>query len=190
MTLTRHSGPSFDVVHCCGYRHERSCPGINASNLNAAGGCEPECNQVALGAAAVEGRYRNCCSGARRAYRISRDFFTGWGIRTVAIDELRYNPISYRNGSVWPHDNAIIALGLARYGFASHAARVFAAMFEAAASQELRRLPELFCGFTRKTHRGRRPIPLPVDRKPGHLPHSLPFWRPASAWSCVVKRIL
>jgi glycogen debranching enzyme len=50
---------------------------------------------------------------------LSRDFFTGWGIRTVAIDEPRYNPISYHNGSVWPHDNVIIALGLARYGFAS-----------------------------------------------------------------------
>src|SRR6202007_1265351 len=97
-----------------------------------------------------------CPQGAKQCAEtmLSRDFFTGWGIRTVAIDEPRYNPISYHNGSVWPHDNAIIALGLARYGFASHAARVFAAMFEVAANQELRRLPELFCGFIRKTHRG------------------------------------
>jgi glycogen debranching enzyme len=104
---------------------------------------------------------------------LSRDFFTGWGIRTVAIDELRYNPISYHNGSVWPHDNAIIALGLARYGFASHAARVFAAIFEAAGSQDLRRLPELFCGFTRKTHRG--PTAYPVACAPQAWASAAPF---------------
>ena len=104
---------------------------------------------------------------------LGRDFFTGWGIRTVARDEARYNPISYHNGSVWPHDNAIIALGLARYGFASHAAIVFAAMFEAAASQELRRLPELFCGFTRKTHRG--PTAYPVACAPQAWASAAPF---------------
>jgi glycogen debranching enzyme len=104
---------------------------------------------------------------------LSRDFFTGWGIRTVAIDEPRYNPISYHNGSVWPHDNAIIALGLARYGFASHAARVFAAMFEVAPSQELRRLPELFCGFTRKMHRG--PTAYPVACAPQAWACAAPF---------------
>jgi glycogen debranching enzyme len=61
---------------------------------------------------------------------------------------------SYHNGSVWPRDNAMIALGLARYGFAWHAAKVFSAMVEAAAFQESRRPPKLFCGFIRKPHRG------------------------------------
>src|ERR1700740_3166610 len=76
--------------------------------------------------------------------------FSGWGIRTVASSEARFNPISYHNGSIWPHDNAIIVLGFARYGFLSQAAQVFSAMFEAAACQDLRRLPELLCGFARK----------------------------------------
>ena len=104
---------------------------------------------------------------------LSHDFFTEWRIRTVAREEARYNPISYHNGSVWPHDNAIIALGLARYGLASPAARVFAAMFEAGASQELRRLPELFCGFTRKAHRG--PTAYPVACAPQAWASAAPF---------------
>jgi glycogen debranching enzyme len=80
--------------------------------------------------------------------------FSGWGIRTVASGEARFNSISYHNGSIWPHDNAIIVLGFARYGFLSLAAQIFSAMFEAAAYQDLRRLPELFCGFARKPRRG------------------------------------
>ncbi|HET6377496.1 MAG TPA: amylo-alpha-1,6-glucosidase, partial [Methylocella sp.] len=95
---------------------------------------------------------------------LSPDSFSGWGIRTVASGEARFNPMSYHNGSVWPHDNAIAALGLARYGFPGHACKVFSAMFEAAAYQELRRLPELFCGFVRKPHRG--PTGYPVACAP------------------------
>jgi glycogen debranching enzyme len=73
--------------------------------------------------------------------------FSGWGVRTVAVSAARYNPMSYHNGSVWPHDNALIALGLARYGFKSEALKIFRGMFDAAGYMELRRLPELFCGF-------------------------------------------
>jgi glycogen debranching enzyme len=73
--------------------------------------------------------------------------FSGWGIRTVARSAARYNPISYHNGSVWPHDNAIIALGFSRYGFKSGVIRIFRGLFEAASYMDLRRLPELFCGF-------------------------------------------
>lgn len=76
-------------------------------------------------------------------------FFSGWGIRTVARGEVRYNPMSYHNGSVWPHDNALIGLGLARYGRAADAARLFDALLAAAASVDRLRLPELFCGFHR-----------------------------------------
>ena len=101
------------------------------------------------------------------------DFFSGWGIRTVASGEARFNPISYHNGSIWPHDNAMIALGFARYGLASHAARVFSAMFEAAAYQELRRLPELYCGFIRKRHRG--PTAYPVACAPQAWASAAPF---------------
>ena len=75
--------------------------------------------------------------------------FSGWGIRTVALTAARYNPISYHNGSVWPHDNALIALGFARYGLKDPALRVFTGLFDAASYWEPRRLPELFCGFAR-----------------------------------------
>jgi glycogen debranching enzyme len=73
--------------------------------------------------------------------------FSGWGVRTVAVSAARYNPMSYHNGSVWPHDNALIALGFDRYGLKSGVLRIFTALFEAAAYMDLRRLPELFCGF-------------------------------------------
>jgi glycogen debranching enzyme len=76
--------------------------------------------------------------------------FSGWGVRTLARSARRYNPISYHNGSVWPHDNALVALGLARYGLNDAALRVFSGMFDAATYMELRRLPELFCGFARQ----------------------------------------
>jgi glycogen debranching enzyme len=77
--------------------------------------------------------------------------FSGWGIRTVDSREPRYNPMSYHNGSVWPHDNAMIAAGLARYGFRREAARIFEGLFDASIHMDLRRLPELFCGFPRQS---------------------------------------
>ena len=80
--------------------------------------------------------------------------FCGWGIRTVASTEARYNPMSYHNGSVWPHDNALIAAGFARYGFRREAARIFESLFHASTYVDLRRLPELFCGFPRQQTRG------------------------------------
>ncbi|HJU18690.1 MAG TPA: amylo-alpha-1,6-glucosidase [Stellaceae bacterium] len=73
--------------------------------------------------------------------------FSGWGVRTVAVSASRYNPMSYHNGSVWPHDNALIALGLARYGHKGGMLKIFKGLFEAAGYMDLRRLPELFCGF-------------------------------------------
>jgi len=90
--------------------------------------------------------------------------FSGWGVRTVASTEARYNPMSYHNGSVWPHDNALIALGLARYGFRREAARIFDGLFHASVYIELRRLPELFCGFPRR--RGQGPTFYPVACAP------------------------
>ncbi|MGK9230114.1 amylo-alpha-1,6-glucosidase [Inquilinus limosus] len=80
--------------------------------------------------------------------------FCGWGVRTIASSEARYNPMSYHNGSVWPHDNALIAAGLARYGFRAEAARIFEGLFAASTYIDLRRLPELFCGFPRQRTRG------------------------------------
>jgi glycogen debranching enzyme len=80
--------------------------------------------------------------------------FCGWGIRTVASTEARYNPMSYHNGSVWPHDNALIASGFARYGYKEEAARIFEGLFAASTYIDLRRLPELFCGLPRQRARG------------------------------------
>jgi glycogen debranching enzyme len=91
---------------------------------------------------------------ARRVARglLGPSFFSGWGIRTVAEGEARYNPMSYQNGSVWPHDNALIAVGLARYGFQEKALRVLEGLFDASMQIDLARLPELFCGFRRGDH--------------------------------------
>jgi glycogen debranching enzyme len=85
---------------------------------------------------------------------MSRPSFCGWGIRTIASTEPRYNPMSYHNGSVWPHDNALVAAGLARYGYRREAARVFEGLFAASAYIDLRRLPELLCGFARQRDQG------------------------------------
>ncbi len=91
---------------------------------------------------------------------MTKPFFTGWGIRTVASTEIRYNPMSYHNGTVWPHDNGIIASGLARYGFKKEAVRILGGLFDTSLFMELNRLPELFCGFERipKTGPTRYPV--------------------------------
>lgn len=103
---------------------------------------------------------------ARRvaATLMSEDSFSGWGVRTVAAGEARYNPMSYHDGSVWPHDNALIAAGLARYGFKEEAARVLTGLFDASIFFDLHRLPELFCGFPRRP--GEAPTLYPVACSP------------------------
>jgi glycogen debranching enzyme len=90
---------------------------------------------------------------------LSGDFFSGWGIRTLALGEPRFNPMSYHDGSVWPHDTAMCAFGLARYGDRKGVERLMAGLFETAASFEMR-LPELFCGFPRMA--GEPPVAYPV----------------------------
>jgi glycogen debranching enzyme len=104
---------------------------------------------------------------------MQKRFFSGWGIRTVAGGEARYNPMSYHNGSVWPHDNALIALGLARYGFKPEVEQVFKGLFDAATYMDLRRLPELFCGFRRRANRG--PTLYPVACSPQAWASATPF---------------
>ncbi len=95
---------------------------------------------------------------------LSDQSFGGWGIRTVTAGAARYNPMSYHNGSVWPHDNAIIAAGLARYGFTSQASRIFTGMFDLSQAVDLNRLPELICGFHRRA--GDSPTLYPVACAP------------------------
>jgi glycogen debranching enzyme len=104
-----------------------------------------------------------------RALRVAQTLlgpacFSGWGVRTLGMSEPHYNPMSYHNGSVWPHDNGLIALGLARYGHKQATAQIFNAMFEAATYMDLRRLPELFCGFLRREHNA--PTQYPVACSP------------------------
>ena len=99
---------------------------------------------------------------ARRLFQ--PDMFSGWGIRTMSKNELPYNPMSYHNGSVWPHDNALIAAGLKRYGFVESTNRVATAMFDAAIHMDYVRLPELFCGFVRRSPT--RPVQYPVACSP------------------------
>ena len=92
------------------------------------------------------------------------DAFTGWGIRTLSAAERRYNPMAYHNGSVWPHDNALIAAGMARYGLREPVQKLLAGMFDATLFTDLNRLPELFCGFPRRSGEG--PTPYPVACAP------------------------
>ncbi len=113
-----------------------------------------------------------------RAHRVALSlsnpqYFSGWGIRTIAKSEPRYNPMSYHNGSIWPHDNALIALGLARYDHKRQVERIFKGLFDAASYMELRRLPELFCGFQRG--RGRGPTLYPVACSPQAWASATPF---------------
>jgi glycogen debranching enzyme len=141
------------------------------------------CEQLGTYALALDGQKRQCqvrTSNAghclmtgvalpERARRVadvlmSDTSFAGWGVRTLDAEEVRYNPMSYHNGSIWPHDNAIAAAGLARYGFAASAARIFGAMFNLSDVVDLHRLPELICGFHRRA--GQRPTLYPVACAP------------------------
>ena len=94
--------------------------------------------------------------------------YNGWGIRTISEGELRYNPMSYHNGSIWPHDTAMGVAGLARYGFSEEALKVMTGLFNASLFDPLHRLPELFCGF---------------DRMPGHGPTLYPVACSPQAWA-------
>jgi len=150
------------------------------------------CADIGSYALALDGEKRPCrvrssnagqvlfsgIAAPERAAIVARDllrpsFFSGWGIRTIAREEARYNPMSYHNGSVWPHDNALIAAGLARYGHKGAVGRVFGALFDAASYMEFRRLPELFCGFQRNRARG--PTLYPVACAPQAWAAGTPF---------------
>ena len=99
---------------------------------------------------------------------MSEHTFNGWGIRTISKGEARYNPMSYHNGSIWPHDTAICAAGMSRYGFREECSRVMTGLFDASIYLEWHRLPELFCGF---------------DRLSGHAPTRYPVACSPQAWA-------
>ncbi|HHI96745.1 MAG TPA: amylo-alpha-1,6-glucosidase, partial [Thermodesulfatator atlanticus] len=94
----------------------------------------------------------------------ARDSFSGWGIRTLSSKEILYNPVSYHNGSVWPHDNALIAWGLSLYNFKFYLNRLIKGLCDASVYFPYHRMPELFCGFSRRPDQG--PTPYPVACNP------------------------
>jgi glycogen debranching enzyme len=94
------------------------------------------------------------------------DMLTGWGIRTLSSDEPHFNPMSYHNGSIWPHDNGIIAAGMRRYGFHKEAAQVMEQIVQAGIRFKLFRLPELYCGFARDLRYYSVPAEYPVSCSP------------------------
>jgi glycogen debranching enzyme len=94
----------------------------------------------------------------------SEESFAGWGIRTISATEARYNPMSYHNGAIWPHDDALVAWGLARYGFEDRAAGLLTGLFDASLHFDLHRMPELFCGFQQMPGEG--PILYPLACSP------------------------
>jgi glycogen debranching enzyme len=95
---------------------------------------------------------------------LSPAFFSGWGVRTIVTGEHRYNPMSYHNGSVWPHDNALIALGALRRSDKDLALRITSGLLELSSAVIFRRLPELICGFGRRPGKG--PTLYPVACSP------------------------
>jgi glycogen debranching enzyme len=95
---------------------------------------------------------------------LDKEMFSGWGIRTIGTGEARYNPMSYHNGSVWPHDNAMIAYGFSRYHLMNEVSRVIAGTYDTALYMPEQRLPELFCGFDRE--KGKAPTSYPVACSP------------------------
>jgi glycogen debranching enzyme len=141
------------------------------------------CEELSTYALALDGRKEPCRVRASnaghclftgivspdRAARVAETLlsdasFSGWGVRTVAETEARYNPMSYHNGSVWPHDNGLIAAGLARYRLTQQVQQVFTGLFDASIFMDLHRMPELFCGFVRRPGTG--PTLYPVACAP------------------------
>jgi glycogen debranching enzyme len=100
------------------------------------------------------------------------DLFSGWGIRTLSVQDATYNPMNYHNGTVWPHDNALCILGMKRYGYGEEANRVVGGLLEAVGQFTYARIPELFCGFDRAEG---APVPYPVACSPQAWSAAAPF---------------
>lgn len=150
------------------------------------------CDELSTYALALDGEKQPCrvrtsnaghclftgIASPERARRVAKtlfdpESFNGWGIRTVACGEARYNPLSYHDGSIWPHDNSLIASGLARYGFKELAGKILMALLDLSTMVELHRLPELFCGVERREGEG--PTLYPVACSPQAWAAAAPF---------------
>lgn len=130
-------------------------------------GNDRQCDVIASnpGHLLLTGILNEAQSAAVASRLMSDSMFSGWGVRTLSSKETAYNPMSYHNGSVWPHDNGMIAEGLTIAGKTNEAKRIFAAMIDVARTQPDMRLPELFCGFSR-TPDSDRPVWYPVSCSP------------------------
>jgi glycogen debranching enzyme len=141
------------------------------------------CEEIGSYALALDGAKEPCCVRSSNAGQClftgiatfehaqtiaegltARDLYSGWGVRTIATSAARYNPMSYHNGSVWPHDNALIAFGSLESKTKNLACQILSGLLDASAFLDLNRLPELFCGFPREAGRG--PTPYPVACAP------------------------
>jgi len=141
------------------------------------------CEDLSTYALALDGEKRPCrvrtsnaghcllggLVSAERARRVAQtllaeELYSGWGVRTLAVGEVRYNPMSYHNGSIWPHDNALIGLGMSRHGLQEQVLPILSALFDASRYVDLHRLPELYCGFPRRPGEG--PTLYPVACAP------------------------
>jgi glycogen debranching enzyme len=150
------------------------------------------CEEIGTYALALDGAKKPCkvrtsnaghalFAGIARADRarkianalLQTPFYSGWGIRTVATSEARYNPMSYHNGSIWPHDNALIAEGLRKYGCKDGIKIIFEGLARATAYMDHRRIPELYCGFRRRAGRG--PTLYPAACSPQAWAAGAPF---------------
>ncbi len=175
-----------DIDHCCVLE-------LEAEALRTRFEEQFWCDDLGTYALALDGNKRPCrvrasnaghclytgIASPERARRVvdnlvSPDFFTGWGIRTVATTESRYNPLSYHNGSIWPHDNSIIANGMARYGCKKKAGQLLLALLDLSSEVELHRLPELFCGLKRRPNEA--PTLYPVACSPQAWAAAAPFF--------------
>jgi glycogen debranching enzyme len=171
------------LAHALGKDERGSALAARAEHLRRRFDAAFWCDEIGLYALALDGEKRQCqvpssnaghalfggIADPARAARVAASLmapahFSGWGIRTIAIGAQRYNPMSYHNGSIWPHDNGLIALGFARYGLRAPLLKLFDSMYETSTCFELHRLPELFCGFPRR--RGETPTLYPVACSP------------------------
>jgi glycogen debranching enzyme len=162
-----------EIAEALGYGERASALRAQAETLRGRFEAAFWCEDIGTYALALDGRKRPCqvrtsnaghclfagIASPEHARRVAEsllqeEMFSGWGIRTVSTREQRYNPMSYHNGSVWPHDNALIASGMARYGLRKAVERVFTGLFDMAIFLDLHRMPELICGFERRSGEG------------------------------------
>ena len=183
------------LCRCAGQGSQKAAElEVQAENLRARFEEQFWCEDISTYALALDGDKKPCrvrssnvghclftgIASPERARRVAQtlfqpESFSGWGVRTIASQEARYNPLSYHNGSIWPHDNSLIAGGLAKYGLKNLAGKIFMGLLDLSSMVDLHRLPELFCG---------------VDRRPGEGPTLYPVACSPQAWAAAAPFLI